>query len=346
MNRTIDFRYYAVRNGVDFCQLHAVSDAKITMDAGGAIKTRFSGSFLLPEEPVNWLTDEIRAEMVIDGVPHSLGLFLPSTIRENDDGVGKRIAVDAYDRNWIVKDHRVETVPYYASGTNYISAVSSTLAECGITLISAVPTAETLAEDREDWEIGTSSLDIINQLLSEINYKDLWFDASGVAVLEPKTTPTATNIDHVLDESNVESLLIPGISKYTDIFSQPNVFICVCSNADKASDMVAIAENTNPQSPLSIDRRGRRVSAVYKVNNIASQSELQLYAQRMVTDSLMQGEVIEVTTCLLPGYGVGDVIALKYGDIMGICEESRWTMVLKAGGTMSHTLNRVVMNLE
>lgn len=345
MNRTIDFRFYAMRNGADFCELYAVGDPKITMDSTGSIKTKFSGSFMVPGEDVDWLSDEIKPVMIIDGVYYNLGRFLPATISESDDGVTKQIKVDAYDRSWIVRDTKTETVLYFASGTNYINAISSVLATCGITIISATETSATLADDREDWDIGTSCLDIVNQLLGEINYKDLWFDSDGVAILEPRATPTADNIDHVLDENNIESLLIPGISKQTDIFSQPNVFICVCSNADKSSGMVATAENTNPQSPLSIARRGRRISAVYNVDNIASQAALQLYADRMVTDSLMRGEVIDVTTGLLPGYGVGDVIGLKYGDIMGICEESRWTMPLKVGGQMSHTLNRVVMNL-
>ena len=348
MMRTIEFRHFAVRNGADFCELYAAegSEPNIMMDDSGSIKTKLSGSFLIPDEDVNWLTDEIRPVMYLDGVRHNLGLFLPASVNQTETATSKRIHIDAYDRGWIVRDHRTEYMLYFQAGTNYLTVVGSILAECGITLISMVPTDAVLTEDRADWDIGTSSLDIVNQLLREINYEELWFDQDGTAILEPKSTPTANNIEHVLDESKVESLLIPGISVATDFYSTPNVFICVCSNADKDAGMVAIAENTNPQSPLSIARRGHRISTIVSVDNIASQEELQLYADRMVTDSLMKGEVIDVSTCLLPGYGVGDIVALKYGELTTICKENRWTMDLRVGGIMKHSLKRVVMNLD
>lgn len=348
MTRTISFRYFVTRNGADFCELHAPTGSAptIIMDDSSSIKTKLSGSFLLPGNEVDWLTDEIRPVMYLDGVRHNLGLFLPAYVAENETDTAQRVNIDAYDRGWIVRDHRTEHALFFPAGMNYLSAVGSVLTECGIALISMVPTEETLAEDRADWEIGTSSLDIINQLLAEINYEELWFDQNGMAMIEPKSTPTATNIDHVLDEKDVKSLMLPGISKTTDFHSAPNVFICVCSNADKDAPMVAIAENTNPQSPLSIQRRGRRISTLVSVDNIASQAELQLYADRMVTDSLLKGEVINVTTHLLPGYGVGDIVALRYGEISSICKENRWSMELKVGGRMQHELQRVVMNLD
>lgn len=348
MTRTISFRYYLTRNGADFGQLHAPkrSVPTIIMDDSGSIKTKFSGRFQSPGKSVDWLTDEIRPVMYLDGVRHNLGLFLPANVSEEETETGMYVTVDAFDRGWIVRDHRTEHALFFPAGMNYLTAVGSVLTECGIALISMVPTEETLAEDRADWEIGTSSLDIINQLLAEINYEELWFDENGMAMIEPKSTPTATNIDHVLDEKDVKSLMIPGISRTTDFHSAPNVFICVCSNADKTAPMVAVAENTNPQSPLSIQRRGRRISTLVSVDNIASQAELQLYADRMVTDSLLKGEVINVTTLQLPGYGVGDIVALRYGEISSICKETRWSMELKVGGRMQHELQRVVMNLD
>ena len=348
MTRTIDFHYFVVRNGATFCELHAVAGAepKIMMDDSDSIKMKLSGSFLPPEEDVNWLTDEIRPVMVIDGTEYSLGVFLPSNVAETETGGSQRVMVDAFDRDWIVKDYRMERMLFLQAGTKYLDAIGSVLAESGITLISSVDSDEVLAEDRADWEIGTPALDIVNQLLAEINYEELWFDQQGAAVLEPKATPTANNIEHTLDETNVESLMLPGISRTTDFHNAPNVFICVCSNADKDSAMVAIAENTNPQSPLSLARRGRRIPVLVNVDNIASQEELQLYADRMVTDSMLKSEVIGVTTCLLPGYGVGDIVALRYGETSAICRAKRWTMDLKVGGHMDFTLERVILNLE
>ena len=348
MMRTIDFRFRVIRNGGDYCLLHPADNSKpcIRMDDSGDIKTLFTGSFLAPEKEVNWLTDEIRPELILNGVTHRLGVFLPAIVSETDDGVTKSIPIEAYDRGWLARDCRVESRPFFAAGTNYLSAVSSILTSAGIIQIIETPTEAVLAEDREDWEVGTSCLDIANQLLDEINYEHIWFDRDGACILEPVAVPSAQNIEHTLDENNVESMLSPGMSNTTDFYSTPNVFICICSNADKGTVLTATAENTNPQSPLSIARRGRRIAKVVQVNNIASQEELQLYANRLVTDTMFTGETVRVQTALLPGFGVGDTVALQYGDIFSVCRERSWNMQLTVGGKMTHTLEKVVYNLD
>lgn len=348
MIRSIDFRYTIQRNGADYCELHPMSrgSASIKMNESSSIKTSLSGDFLIPGKEVNWLTDEIQAKLIINGSPSSCGVFLPSVVSEHEDGENKYLHIDALDRGWIAQDSRTESRVFIPAGTNYVEAIVSVLGRAGIAQIVSTPTSFVTSEDRDDWNVGTPILEIVNELLSEISYKPLWFNGDGAAMLEPVSSPTAQNIDHMLDDTKIESLLTPKISKQTDLYKKPNVFICICSNADKDSGMVAIAENTNPQSPLSISRRGRKITQTVQVQNIPSQAALQLYADRMVTDSLTSGETITVTTALLPGFGVGDVTAIKYGDLMAICIERSWSMDLRVGGLMSHNLELVVLNLD
>ena len=347
MTRQIDFRFAIVRDGADYGELRPLdgSPPTLQMDDSGAIKTSLSGEFLTPETDVNWLRDEIRPEIIIDGIPHNLGVYLPAAVRDLEDETTKYIQVEAYDRCWRVKDNYTERLMHIDSGTNYILAIEQLLTACGIGLISATPTSATLTEAREDWNIGTSYLDIVNQLLSEINYNPLWFDANGLAVLEPASVPTAANIEHTLDDTEIQSLVIPELSKELDIYTAPNVIICICSNADKSGPMVATSENTNPQSPLSIARRGRRIAQVYQVSNIASASELQAYADRIRNETTNTGETILAKTGLLPGFGVDDVTAIRFGDLFAVCIERAYSMELAPGGVMNHTLEKVVVNL-
>ena len=347
MTRQADVRFRIMRNGADYGVLYPAegSRPRISMRDTDAVKTSLSGTFLPPERPVDWLTDEIRPEIVIDGTVSSLGVYLPVNVSENDSGVLKTINITANDRCWLVRDHKTENILHLAAGTNYVSAVVSLLADSGISTINATETSAVLAEAREDWEVGTTYLDIANELLSEINYGPVWFDNSGTAVIRPVYAPTAENIRHVLDKSNIQSLMLPGLRRDTNIISSPNVFVCICSNPDKAEPMIATAENTNPQSPLSIARRGRRITKVIQINNVASQEALQTFANRQVSDSMIAGETYTVKTCLLPGFGVGEVTALKYGDLMTITKETAWAMDLGVGGVMTHTLERMVMSL-
>ena len=352
-SRQIDFRYKVLRNGADYGFLQAVSAPSIRCDKSAAIKMSFSGAFL-PEArdtfgnviDVDYLSDEIEPILIIDGVEHKLGVFLPATVTPSESAGAAQVQIEAFDRCWRVRDVYSENLTYFAEGTPYLTAIESLLTQAGITTVLATPTAAVLAEAREDWNIGTSFLTIVNDLLAEINYNPLWFNQDGVAILEPASVPTAANIEHTLDADNVESLIIPEISRQTDIYQAPNVFVAYCANPDKSGIWTATAENTNPQSPLSVQRRGRRIMKVERLDNIAAEALLQDYVDQKRNDSMISGETINIQTALLPGYGVADVVALHYGEISAVCIDRAWSMNLTVGGTMNHTLERVVYNLE
>lgn len=357
--RTLDFSYRVLRGGAFYGYLRAPADGgrRLRMSDAAEIKTSLSGTFSpavedadgRPMEP-DWLIDEIQPVMIVDGAEHTLGIYAPATVTPSEtDGV-ETIRVEAYDRCWRVRDTRTETRLSFAAGTNYITAVKQLLAASGISVVIATGTSAAFPQIREDWEIGTDYLKIINQLLAEISYKGLYFTPDGAAVLEPEAVPTAEHIAHILSdepaggEAKIDRML-PSITRTTDIYKAPNVFLCVCSNADKSGALTATAVNSNPQSPLSTMRRGRRIVKVTRVNNVASQAELQTIADTLRNNSMIGGETIRVSTALLPGWGVADVVGLRYKELSAVCVEHAWEMELTPGGNMTHTLERVVTNL-
>lgn len=351
--RQIDFQFKLLRNGADYGFLNAIGAPSIRCENEAAIKTSFSGTFKPNaydadgnEITYDFFSDEIQPVMILDGVEHPLGVFLPATVTPSEENGVTQVSVEAYDRCWLLRDTVTETLLFFAQGASYIDTIETLLTQAGITTVLATASAATFAEDREDWEIGTSYLDIINQLLSEINYNQIWFNSEGIAILEPASVPTAANIEHILDADKIDSLLIPSITRETDLFQAPNVWLCICDNPDKSGIMTATSENTNPQSPLSIARRGRRIVHVETLQNIANQTELQAYADRLRNESLTSGERITVGTALLPNWGVADVTALHWGDLSAVCIEQGWTMDLEVGGNMTHLLERVVYALE
>lgn len=359
--RTIDFSYRVLRNGAFFgyLQAHTGSAPMIRMNETAEIKTSLSGDFstfvtdadgnLL--EP-NWLSDEIQPVMIVDGVEHSLGIFAMASVTPVEANGIQSMRVEAFDRCWRVRDTNAETRPYFASGTPYITAIEILLTGAGISTVLATPSGAVLAEDREDWEIGTSYLSIINQLLGEINYNPLFFTSEGYAILEPASVPAPSAIDHRISDAQDEiaegaariDQMLPQISRETDVYNTPNVFVCCCANPDKSENMVASAVNENPQSPLSVLRRGRRVVRVTQLDNIATLEELQAYADRQRNESLIGGETINIITALQPDYGVDDVVALRYKDLAAICILRAYTMELRVGGTMQMALEKVVYN--
>ena len=345
MTRLLETRFVVLRNGADFGLLYPKENSlpTIQMNAKARVKTSLSGEFVRNDN-ISWLSDKIRAELIIDGTTHPLGVFLPATVQWKETETTKTVSIEAYDQCWQLSDTKTEGILHLNEGTNYIEAVKLLLTQAGIALVSSKPSSATLAEDRE-WELGTSYLDIVNQLLGEINYNPIWFNSSGVAILEPASVPTAENIEHRIDSSDSDCLMLPSITNEIDAFNAPNVFVCVCSNPDKDDVMIAKAENTNPQSALSIARRGRRIVHTEKVDNIADQTELQAYAERLRNESMITGEVFRIQTALQPGHGVNDVVAFHHDDVTAICIETSWSMSLGVGGTMTHSLEKVVYNL-
>lgn len=353
--RKIAFKYLLLRGNAYCAELLADENSTptIRMNDSGEIKTSFSGRFA-PEArdadgnavAIDWLSDEIQPVLIIDGVSHPLGVFAPATPKKDDNGVTESVYVAAYDRCWRVRDMRSESLLYWPAGTLYLDAVEQLLTAAGIQTVFKTPSAETFSEAREGWAPGTDYLSVANELLREINYNPLWFDASGNAVLEPVSVPDASAIEHTFDADDPDTRVLPGISRTTDIYSAPNVFTVTCANPDKSGILTATSANENPQSPLSVQRRGRRICDFRQVNNIASQSALQAYADRLRDESMITGETINVSTGLLPGFGVADVVAMHYKEALGVCIERAYTMELRVGGRMTHTLEKVVYNLD
>lgn len=342
--RVVDAQINVLRNGVQFAELRPIGSPTVRMTDGSGIPTAFSGDFEYNPD-IDWLADRLQPVLEIDGVKTTLGIYLPATVTFSEDNTAESVHVEAYDQCWIVRDTKAETMPYFASGSNYIDVVQGLLVACGISQILVTPTSDTLGYARQDWQLGTSYLNIVNQLLGEINYKPLWFNGEGVAILEPQSTPDPTKIQHTLNKDDIQSLLLPSISRESDIYSAPNVFICALSNVNETPVTVTV-ENNNPQSPLSIMRRGRRVVQFTRVDDIANSTALEAYARRQMFESMTTGEIIDVSTAIFPGYGVGDIVALHWDDLTALCIERGWTIQLGAGGTMTHHLERVVYNLD
>lgn len=370
--RRVSFRYNLLRGGAFYARLRADEGTAphVRMQDDAQIKMSFSGVFAANAQDVdggamdvNWLTDEIQPVMLINGIPYPLGVYIPTTQSVTDD-VTRSVRIEAYDRCQRVLDTNSAVPVYWPRGTLYLDAIEQLLSAAGISTVFKTPNDAAFTEPREDWDAGTPFLTIVNDLLAEINYKGLFFDANGAAVLEPEDIPEASQIDHTLDDANPETLVVPGITRRNDTFSAPNKFIVFCANPDKGENMVAVSVNDNPQSPLSTVRRGREIVSVSTVDNIASQSELQAYADRLRNNSLLTSEIVTLTTGLLPGWEVGDVVALHTAprvyiertrrgkslvSIPGsndICISRAFDMELKVGGKMTHSLEKVVYNLE
>ena len=355
MSREVKIRFELIRNGAYCAELRAIRrTARIRCDSAAERKMSFSAKFAPlardfdwnPVEP-NWLADEIRPVLIIDGAEHPLGVFVPTKPDDNVEGPVKSVSIAAYDRTQKVADTNSADLLYWASGTQYLDAVEQLLTASSIETIFKTANSAAFSEAREDWPVGTPNLQVVNQLLSEINYNGLWFDSTGAAVLEPAALPESSEIEHVLDTNDPETRVVAGrFSRSRDYYNAANTFIVICQNPEKAAPMRAVAVNDNPQSPISTVSRGRSICSVTYVDNIADQTALQAVADRLRDESMISGEVLTVETGLQPGWGVRDVVALNYHGETSVCISQSWDMELCVGGRMVHKLKKVVYMLN
>lgn len=341
--RKLDFRVEILRGGVPYTNYIFSSPPAISMDADANIKLTLKGEFI-HDKNINTMTDEIRPIMILDEKEYPLGVYTFVTVTGSVNAAGVHYEnVEAYDRAIRLTWAKLETRDFWAAGSSYDEIIAHYLTSAGIGRASFVPSGYALQSDREDWDIGTSYLTIINTLLEEMNYNPVWFDLEGVARIEPYTAPSVANIRHIYRDDGETSVIRPEYTTEIDLYAKPNVFICILENPEYETPMVKTAVNDSPGSKLSTISRGIRIPEIYKVNNIASEEELQNYANKLRDESLQTSEYVEIQTAILPEHQVGDTVALALKDIQGIFREKAWSISMQAGGLMAHTLQRMVI---
>lgn len=335
---TFEYHIYVMRNGAEFGEALSASAPQIEMVSDAEIKKSLTANLILPED-MDILHDTLVPQIILDGTNYVLGEYYIGTYTEQTNDYGQSYAeIEAYDGGFLPSRYRTENIIHFSAGENYIDVIKSLLVECGITNIMATANPATLTTDREDWEIGTTYLEIINALLAEINYESLWFDNKGFAQISPQRTLNPDKINHKYI-SGEYSILSNSKSREIDIFESYNVFIAYVNNADDGEFIIAKSENTDPESILSIQNRGRFQAPPERIDNIASQADLQIYVDNLKNKSRSSVETLVISTGIDGSHDVLDTV--QFED--EIYFEHSWSMTLSADSLFTHTLRREVL---
>jgi hypothetical protein len=193
-----------------------------------------------------------------------------------------------------------------------------------------------------EWEAGTSVRQIIQDLLSAINYESLSFDEDGFAVVKPYVSPQSRGSEFTYQDDEL-SVMYPEVMQELDLFTVPNRWILTVSDPDREAIVVDFTNN-DPASPTSTVRRGRTITAFIQEEDADSEATLIEKAARYAFESSQVYEAIEFDTGLMPFHSGNDVYSLIY-DTLGIngqYSEVSWEMDLSAGSKMRHRARRVI----
>lgn len=269
-----------------------------------------------------------------------LGVFIPSTPIKKILNKKEYYQVEAYDKTIILKEDCITSRLFLSAGTNYINAINQILLSANIDNVMNDTCNTVLPTDRE-FEIGTSKLEIINKLLSEINFNSISCDENGTFMLKKYVEPTTNNITYIYKDDDL-SVVCDETESEEDYYNVPNVFIAVVSNAELKETYTSIYTNDNPTSKLStVNRKRSIVSEVFKPDVISSQSDLDEYIKKIAFEKSQVYEKIKFSTALMPIHNNYETLKLQKGYINGVFSETAWSMELIAGGKMTHEVRRL-----
>ncbi len=336
------FRFEIVENNIPVGKAFAYQKPVIRCDADADVKMSMSGKFFLNLSDPNWLKMRIRPYLIQEASEFSLGEYVITQANKKMDKDGVLFwEMKGTDLGRIPQRSRTEKRVLFQAGQRYTDIVQSILLELGISRIIAIQSDATLKNDRADWEIGTSRLEVINSLLKEINYQSLWFDTEGNARIQPHRQVDGTVIDHRY-ESGELSQIKPQVDISSDIYKAYNVFTAMVSSPEYEEPMIAVSVNDIPTSRISTVNIGRVQAPIEKLDDIANQEELQKYVDNLRFQSMCSTETISFRTALNQ-HQVRDIVSIHHPQASGIYQETQWKMTLSFDGEMTHTAQRVVI---
>lgn len=179
-------------------------------------------------------------------------------------------------------------------------------------------------------EDGETNLTMVDKILDAIG-RNLIIKGDGTIVIkapssEPAITFSATGLD----------IIEPSLTVTRDWFKCPNVFKAA------SGDLTAEKVDDDPNSPLSVVARGRKViMAEYDVK-LSSSEGIEEYAARRLREEQQTEETADYDRVFVPDLNVGDVVKMVYPEIAGEYVIEEQTIELTFGGKTAEKIVRTV----
>lgn len=251
--RKVSFQYELLdRNNIFKKKLNNVESCSISYKFLSQLKS--SASIIMTDDSsIDYLNDRIKAYITLNGVKTPLGVFLMSTPSRDIKEAKVTRNITCYSLLQILLDDKIEARLTLPIGTNVVNEVKRQIGGN----YSILDSSQTLLSERI-YEAGTSKLEIINDLLSVINYNSLRVDVNGMYITEPYVLPTDRQIDRVYEEG-ADSIIITDMEDELDLFNVPNVIIRYTNAVDIDPPLSYTYVNDNVNSVTSTVNRSRRI---------------------------------------------------------------------------------------
>lgn len=338
-----DCRIDIIRNRVRIGELKA-TQARIDFDQSKAVMRSMSVNYhganiSQPGVKFDMFRDRLRPVLITDKGERPLGIYMIVSAPRTISDTEDYIQLEAYDETMIAKQAAFETRRFYAAGTTYQQIIENLLTELGFSDIYREESTAATADDLE-LAVGDNVLEAINDMLDAMNYQHLYADENGTLNIRRVKDPTEPAFTY--KDSQTFSIMVK-ITENTDIYDLPNVLVGVYSPARDAAPIVYKKVNDDPNSIISTVNRGYKVVKMIQLYNSATQEDLEAYVERMAFEAMQATETVTFTTVAEAGHEPTTAVQLDTDKVKGMYIETGWTMDLAVGSyRMTHTAERKV----
>jgi hypothetical protein len=261
------------------------------------------------------------------------------------------------DLTSVLDQTKISVAPYRrgAASYTYRTAIQSILSDAGFSagqyaLTTSTAMETSLPSDRV-WKVGTSRLDMVNQLLKEVDYRDIYMNSNGVLILEPRVSPVSRVAEFTYTPDG-NSIIIDDYSQSVNLSETFNQVIGSRTDA-KANILYATASNYNASHPTSIPSVGYAITYYQEGIDAADQTALTGIVQGLLEEKAAITYTLVFRTPLVPIHEDWDRLripglpkppllsAVSDAELQEFVEED-WSILLDDTGEMSHTASIVL----
>ena len=190
---------------------------------------------------------------------------------------------------------------------NYLPVVSEMVYEVGLPLMLTPGGWEVAAI--KTWEVGTSFLEMANDIMELYGYGSLNVDVWGNVIAKPYQDPETAVATTVFSDTE-EDVSDETIKREWDVHDTPNVVV-VRSKLKDDSEVIGSAENADPNNPYSTAARGMRIVRFEEVEGLETKAQCQEKAKALLIEGMQS---IERLTIGHAGkrFNAGDNVAVDY----------------------------------
>jgi hypothetical protein len=177
-----------------------------------------------------------------------------------------------------------------------VTAVETILTDMGFTRIAITPSSRVLTSDRS-WKPGTTKLEVINNLLNGAGYYSLYTRKDGSFASSPyesiKSAGASTTYDTTDPYARVKVIRTITLDSTSDRIV--NKVVVIKDNSNEAP-IVVTRQNTNPNSPTSIQSLGVTIARVDRDSNLIDEAAAETKAMRLLEEGSMVYQRLKMTT--------------------------------------------------